>query len=361
MKLLQLDLQYFAGEKTEKATPKKREDERKKGKVAKSQDVNTALILFFAFILLAVMGSFMKDHMLKLYVDAFTEYISMEVTYDTIMIIFINVLQEFAMIVLPMMAIVGVISVAANLLQVGILFTSEPLKFDLKKIDPISGAKRIFSIRAIVELLKSMFKIVIIGTITFSVIWIYKDDMMMLALKSPENAVSFFGRTTIIMGIAAAIALLFLALLDYMYQKYDFEKNIRMSKQDIKDEYKNIEGDPLIKSRLREKQRQIATTRMMAEVPKADVVITNPTHYAIAIKYDEDVAAAPYVVAKGTDTTAQKIKEIAKEYDIMTIENRPLARSMYDQVELNEIIPEDFYQAVAEILAFVYQAEKKVN
>lgn len=361
MELLRLDLQYFAGEKTEKATPKKREDERKKGKVAKSQDVNTALILFFAFILLAVLGSFMKDHMLTLYVDAFTEYISMDVTYDTIMLIFINVLKEFAMIVLPMMAIVGVISIAANLLQVGILFTSEPLKFDLKKIDPISGAKRIFSIRAIVELLKSMLKIVIIGTITFSVIWMYKDDMMMLALKSPENAVSFFGKTTIIMGIAAAIALLFLALLDYMYQKYDFEKNIRMSKQDIKDEYKNIEGDPLIKSRLREKQRQIATSRMMAEVPKADVVITNPTHYAIAIKYDEDVASAPYVIAKGTDTTAQKIKEIAKEYDIMTVENRPLARSMYDQVELNEVIPENFYQAVAEILAFVYQAEKKVN
>jgi len=183
----------------------------------------------------------------------------------------------------------------------------------------------------------------------------------MLALKHPENAVAFFGRVTIIMGVAATIALIILAVLDYMYRKYDFEKSIRMSKQDIKDEHKNIEGDPLIKSKLKEKQRQVAMNRMMAEVPKADVVITNPTHYAIAISYDETVASAPIVVAKGTDAIALKIKEIAKEYDVITVENKPLARSLYEVVDINEVIPEQFYQAVAEVLAFVYQAEKKVN
>lgn len=361
MQQLKLDLQFFAGEKTEKATPKKREDERKKGKVAKSQDINTALILFFGFILLFVLGTYMKEQMMQLYVESFTVHIHESIDYESVMKLVKQKLVQFGMIVLPMMVVVGIISIASNLLQVGFLFTSEPLKLDLKKINPISGAKRIFSVRAIVELAKSMFKIALIGTITFSVIWINKDEMMMLALKDAENAVAFFGQTTIIMGVSAAIALLFLAVLDYLYQKYDFEKNIRMSKQDIKDEHKNVEGDPLIKSRMREKQRQIATSRMMAEVPKADVVITNPTHYAIAIKYDEDQASAPYVLAKGTDYIALKIKDIAKEQQIMTVEDKPLARAMYDVVNLNEVIPEDFYQAVAEILAYVYQAEKMVN
>ena len=358
---IRLDLQFFAGEKTEKATPKKREDERKKGRIAKSQDVNTALLLLFSFIVLAVLGSMMKDNMLTLYTSSFTEYIHWDITEDSIMKLLKEVLMQFAVIVAPVMIVSFIISIAANLLQVGILFTTEPLKFDLKKIDPIKGAKRIFSIRALVELLKSFLKIAFIGSITFTVIWIFKDEMMMLALKHPINAVAFFGRVTIVMGVAATIALLCLAVLDYMYQKYDFEKNIRMSKQDIKDEYKNVEGDPLIKSKLREKQKQFAMRRMMEEVPQADVVITNPTHYAIAIKYDEEVAAAPIVVAKGTDKTAQKIKEIAKENDVMTVENRPLARSLFELVDINEPIPEQFYQAVAEILAFVYKLEKKVN
>ena len=358
---LQLDLQFFAGEKTEKATPKKREDERKKGQVAKSQDVNTAIILLFCFIMLFVVGSFMKDQMLDLFVISFTEHIHEAVTMDTMMNLIVEGLMHFSFIVLPIMAIAVIAAIIANMLQVGVLFTSEPLKFDLKKIDPIQGAKRIFSVRALVELLKSLFKITVIGTITFTVIWIYKDDMMQLAFKPTEAAVAFFGKVTIIMALSAVAALLFLAVLDYIYQKYDFEKKIRMSKQDIKDEYKNIEGDPLIKSKLKEKQRQIATSRMMSEVPEADVVITNPTHYAIAIKYDEQQASAPYVVAKGKDRTALKIKEIAKAHEVITVENKPLARSMYDNVEIDEVIPEQFYQAVAEILAFVYQMEKKVN
>src|SRR5690625_96421 len=156
------------------------------------------------------------------------------------------------------------------------------------------------------------------------------------------------------------IAHLFLAVFDYAYQRYDFEKNMKMSKQDIKDEHKNMEGDPLIKSKLKEKQRQIAMQRMMSEVPEADVVITNPTHYAIAIKYDEEKATAPYVVAKGTDLVALKIKEIAKAHGVMTVENKQLARSLHASIEINDVIPEQFYQAVAEILAYVYQMERKI-
>src|SRR5690625_4151232 len=182
----------------------------------------------------------------------------------------------FVMILATIMSISSIIAIVANFLQVGFLFTTELLKFDFKKIDPIQGAKRIFSIRALIELLKSFFKIAFIGVITFSVIWKYKDDMLQVSLKNAENALSFFGKVTMIMAFAAIIALIILAVFDYAYQRFDYEKNLRMSKQEVKDEFKNVEGDPLIRSKMREKQRQIAMQRMMSEVPEADVIITNP-------------------------------------------------------------------------------------
>ncbi|MFD1360354.1 flagellar biosynthesis protein FlhB [Lentibacillus salinarum] len=362
MPLLKLDLQYFAGaeEKTEKATPKKRQDERKKGKIAKSQDVNTAFLLLFCFSLLFVFGTFMKDHMTALYQRTFTEYVHWEVTVNSVNQVLMEVVIELAKMLSPIMLAAIVAGLTANLTQIGFLFTAEPLKFDLNKINPIQGAKRIFSARALVELLKSLLKIVFIGTITSLVIWIYKDDMMMLAFKTVDSAIGFFGEVTILMGIAAAMALLFLSVFDYVYQTYDFEKNIKMSKKDVKDEHKNMEGDPLIKSKRKERQRDIATRRMMSDVPSADVVITNPTHYAIAVKYDETEASAPFIVAKGADRIALKIKEVAQANDVMTVENRPLARELYDTIEIGDVIPEVFYKAVAEILAYVYRLERKV-
>ena len=356
---LKLDIQYFAGEKTEKATPKKRQDERKKGKVAKSQDVNTAILLLFSFSILFIFGGMMKESMMTLYRQTFTEFIHWDLTENSVHQIFSGASIEVAKMLAPIVLIAIVAGLASNLMQVGFLFTAEPLKFDLKKIDPIQGAKRIFSIRALVELLKSLLKIVFIATVTFAIIWKFKDDMMMMAFKDIEGALSFFGKTTIIMGISATIALLFLSVFDYAYQRYDFEKNMRMSKQDIKDEHKNIEGDPLIKSKIKEKQRQMAMRRMMSEVPTADVVITNPTHYAIAIKYDENKATAPYIVAKGTDQVALKIKEIAKNNDVVTVENRPLARSLYSETEIGDLIPEHFFKAIAEILAYVYRLNNR--
>ncbi len=162
------------------------------------------------------------------------------------------------------------------------------------------------------------------------------------------------------MGVSAAVALIFLAVLDYLYQKFDYEKNIRMSKQDIKDEYKKTEGDPLIKSKIKQKQKEMAMRRMMQDVPKADVIITNPTHYAVALKYDENKMDAPFIIAKGVDLMALKIRQIAKEHDVMTVENRPLARALYDQVEIDQAVPEEFFKAVAEILAYVYKTKQKI-
>lgn len=356
---LVLDLQFFAGEKTEEATPKKRMDERKKGKVAKSQDINTSILLVFCFLALFVFGGFMLEAMLTLFVEAFTMSIHWDVTFESVQMVFNSAAFDAAIMLAPIMLVAIIAGLSANLLQVGFLFTTEPLKFDLKKIDPIKGAKRIFSIRALVELLKSLLKITFIGTVTFSIIWLFKDDVLMLAFANAETALALFGRIAIIMGIASTVALFFLAILDYLYQRYDFNKNLKMSKQDIKDEYKNMEGDPLIKSKIKEKQRMIATRRMMAEVPDADVVITNPTHFAIAIKYNEEKASAPYVLAKGVDRTALKIREIASENGVTVYEDKPLARSLYSIVEVGDVIPEEYYKAIAEILAYIYQMEKK--
>ncbi|MEF3328512.1 flagellar biosynthesis protein FlhB [Oceanobacillus oncorhynchi] len=356
---LTLDLQFFAGEKTEKATPKKRQDERKKGRVAKSQDINTAILLLGCFIGLFVFGGYILEYMTSFYRKSFTEYIHWDVTNHSVQMMFNDSFLQAVLMVAPIMVIAVISGVAANLLQVKFLFSTEPLKFDLKKIDPIKGAKRIFSIRALVEFLKSLLKITLVGAVTFTVIWMNKDQMLMTAFLDAEGALGFFARVTTIMAFSAIALLIFLGVLDYLYQKYDFEKNIRMSKQDIKDEYKNVEGDPLIKSKMKEKQRQIATRRMMSEVPGADVIITNPTHYAIAIKYDEAKAEAPFVIAKGTDSIAQRIKEIAKEHHVQMVENRSLARALYAATEIGEVIPEEYFQPVAEVLAYVYQMEKK--
>jgi len=357
---LNLDLQFFAGEKTEKATPKKKQDSRKKGQVAKSQDINTAITLLAVFMVLMVTGSAMLDAFLRLIRHSFRTYMLMPVTEESVLLLLTEVIIEIAKILAPILGVALLSAVASNFLQIGFLFSTESIQFKLDKIDPIKGFKRIFSLRAIVELLKSILKISFVGLVTFWVIWGRMDEIMTLSQKTVAASMATLGDITVRVGMYASVALLFLSLLDYLYQKYDFEKNIRMSKQDIKDEYKNIEGDPLIKSKIKQKQREMAMQRMMQEIPNADVVITNPTHFAIVLKYDEQKSDAPYVVAKGVDFVAQKIKLVAKENNIVMMENRPLARSLYDQAEIGQAIPEEFFKAVAEILAFVYKTKGKI-
>ncbi|MFE8695168.1 flagellar biosynthesis protein FlhB [Cytobacillus sp. FJAT-53684] len=358
--LVTLDLQLFAGEKTEKATPKKRQDSRKKGQVAKSQDVNTAIVLLAVFLFFIFAGSYIKDIIIYIMKYSFQDLMLTELTETNIHTIFLVILKELVLLLGPIMLVAMLAGVASNYMQVGFLFSTEAIQPKLDKLDPIKGFKRIFSVRAIVELLKSMLKIGFVGFVTFTVLWNRIDEILILSQKPVGAALVTIGNLTVQMGLFAAGALLFLSLLDYLYQKYDFEKNIRMSKQDIKDEYKNIEGDPLIKSKIKQKQREMAMSRMMQEVPNADVVITNPTHYAVALKYDEAKSDAPYVVAKGVDFVAQKIKLIAKEKDIITVENRPLARALYSQAEIGDAIPEEFFKAVAEILAYVYRTKRKI-
>ncbi|MEK3978064.1 flagellar biosynthesis protein FlhB [Psychrobacillus sp. FSL K6-2836] len=358
---LRLDLQYFAGEKTEKATPKKRQDSRKKGQVLKSPDVTSAIVLLSVFVFLFFFASFLRTEIFSFFSMTFTKYMLIEtLTIETAIIIYKDMLLEMAMILLPIMLVAVVAAVAANFFQFGLLFTTEPLKFDLKKIDPIKGLKRIFSLKAIIELLKSILKISFIGSVTTLILWMNLEQVLSLSFKTAWDTLSTVGWLTGMMGIAASCVLLFISILDFFYQKFDYEKNLKMSKQDIKDEHKNSEGDPIIKSRIRQRQREMAMRRMMQEIPTADVVITNPTHFAIALKYDDESMDAPTVVAKGADFVAQKIKLIAKENNVVMVENRPLARSMFDQVEVGQRIPDEFFKAVAEVLAYVYRIKQKI-
>ncbi len=360
MAFLRMDLQFFAQEKTEKATPKKRQETRKKGQVAKSTDINTAIILLLVFIFLWLIGGFVGERIFIFMQYMFQEFLLFTLTPENVQSLFLELISQAVMIVAPIMLVAFLAGVISNYVQVGFLFAPEAIKMKLSKLNPIEGFKRIYSIRAIVELLKSMLKICLVGLVTFTILWISIDQVLFLSLIPIADSLVFVGTLTVTMGIAVAILLLFLAVLDYMYQRYDHEKKIKMSKQDVKDEYKKTEGDPLIKSKIKEKQRQMAMQRMMQEVPKADVVITNPTHYAVALKYDGEKMDAPVVIAKGVDFLAQKIKGIAKHNEIITVENRPLARALYDQAEIGDEVPEDLFKAVAEVLAYVYRIKNKV-
>ncbi len=362
MKLLvMLDLQFFAGEKTEKATPKKRQDARKKGQVLKSQDVTAAVLLLLTFFFLLFFAPFMYDGLKGFLLQALNRNLLIEtLNEETVMDMYVESLKEMAIIALPIMVVAMIAGIGANFFQFGLLFTTETLKIDLKKMDPIKGIKKIISVRAIVNLIKSLLKVTLIGAVTTVVILIYLEEVLSLALHSPAQILATVAYLSAIMGIAASVMLVAIALFDYLYERFEYEKQLKMSKQDLKDEYKNSEGDPLIKSKIKQRQREMAMRRMMSEIPSADVVITNPTHYAIALKYDENEMDAPRVVAKGTDFVAQKIKMIAKENDITMVENRPLARAMYDQVEIGQAVPEEFFKAVAEVLAYVYRIKRKI-
>jgi len=355
--LLSLDLQFFAGEKTEKATPRKKQDARKKGQVAKSADVNTAISLLTIFLSFLFIGAFMRDRILLLMRGTFQDFLLINLSDQNVNDLFLTMAYQAGIILAPVMGVALVAGVMSNYLQIGFLFSTEAIQMKLNKLDPIQGFKRIYSIRAIVELFKSLLKISFVGFVTFAVLWLDLDNVLRLSHLTVEQSLLFIASLTVKMGLFASLALLLLSLLDYMYQRYDYEKNLKMSKQDIKDEYKKSEGDPLIKSKIKQRQREMAMRRMMQDVPTADVIITNPTHYAIALKYDESKMDAPFVVAMGVDLVAQKIKEIAKENEVMMVENRPLARALYPQVEIGQAIPEEFFQAVAEIIAYVYQSK----
>ena len=265
----------------------------------------------------------------------------------------------FVLSALPLLLICGLVVVICTVAQTRGLFTMKAAAPKFGRMNPLQGIKKMFSLRGVVELLNSIVKIIILGYIIYNSLGEQFFFMPRLMDMSLEQALAFTGNIILDIAKTAAIVMVFVAGFDYLYQWWDFEKNLRMSKQELKEEFKQTEGDPQVKGKIKERQQQQARQRMMQNVPNADVVIRNPTHYAVAIQYNPHQNNAPVVIAKGMDSLALRIVKVAQEHDIITMENKPLARGLYETVDLDREIPEQFYQPVAEVLAFVYNLKKK--
>ena len=354
-----------ASEKTESATTRRREKERERGNIAKSRDFSAALVITISVALLAVMGKFMLDRMMNLLRFTFTNIHPDTVCTDNIMGILAPYLKECAGIVLPFLLTLAISAIIIVRLDVGHVFAIQKAKFDFNNISPkraLENAKKLFNPfepRTMVEFAKSIIKIVVVGACGYATANSIKDELFAILGAEPATSMGVICSILIKMLINMCLAMIVLGLLDKKYQDWEYEKSIKMTKQEVKDEYKDIEGDPKIKSKIKSIQIQMSKQRMMANVPKADVVVTNPTHYAVAIKYDKTIAPAPIVIAKGVDYVAFRIRDIAKNNNVPIVENRPIARALYNTVPIDGIIPSDLYVAVAEILAYVYNKKGK--
>lgn len=368
---LPLNLQFFAkdgpgGEKTEEPTAKKLEDARKEGQVAKSREIANGLGLLALFLLLKFMVGSIGTRFLESFSMVYNRIpVICRLNGGTspmgdISILLRTVMLRLLIILLPILLIGFAVAFISDLFQVKWRPTTKPLQPKFSKLNPLNGFKKIFSAQSLVELVKSIAKILLIALVSYS--YIKDKGALLYALydMSMMQAVNLIGETVIDLGIRISAIYMIIAGADFMYQKYKFKNDMKMTKQEVKEEYKNAEGDPEIKGKIKARMREASQRRMMQAIPKADVVITNPTHYAVAIQYDTEVAPAPIVVAKGSDYLAQKIKEIARENNIEIVEDKPLARMLYANVDVDKQIPPELYQAVAEVLAMVYHAQGRI-
>ena len=346
-------------EKTEEPTPKKLEDARKEGNVARSMELSGFIVLFIAIIVIIFYFGYLTSQLTEFY-KFYISFIGTEITKNIIIKIILKSVLNFFLLLAPLLIAVFIAAILANVAQFGFLFTIKPLIPKFEKINPIQGLKKLFSFKTIFEGFKMTLKVTIAFIVGGWLFLKFLKEIPKLELMNFFEQLKWFEEKALIIIFAMLAVFLVFALIDFMYQKYTYIKSLRMSKQEIKDEYKQTEGNPEIKAKIRQLQREMAKKRMMSEVPKADVVITNPTHYAVAIRYDKTKDEAPRVIAKGVDNLAIKIKEIAREHDILIVENPPLARELYKLVEVDELIPPKLYQAVAEVLAFVYKAKNRL-
>ena len=363
--ILRYDLQWFAsgegGEKTEPATAKKLEDARKEGKVAKSKELTAAFDLIVLFLVLKFFVTYVGESMLEVYTVIYSgiaDFVSINRTGISSVAVssyLRNVIIKYIIIVIPFFIFGVVITMLVSIYQVGWKVTSKPLQPKLDKFNPINGFKRIFSKDSLFELIKSIFKIGLIAYVAYTSISGHKDDLFVLYDITLQQAVGLVGEIIINAGLKISIVYLLVGIADFAYHKHKFNEDMKMTKQEVKDEYKNAEGDPQVKGRQRARMREASQRRMMQDVPKADVVITNPTHLAVAIKYEPQESKAPVVLAKGEDYLAEKIKETARENNVEIVENKPLARMLYHNVDIGSEIPPELYQSVAEVLAMVYK------
>ena len=369
--MLELNLQFFGkdgpgGEKTEEPTAKKLDDARKEGQVAKSREIGNGLGLLALFLVLKLWTGQIGINFMETFtlvynrIPTITKLLGGVAPENEMIILLRHSILQIIIIIAPIFIVGFIVALLSDLFQVKWRPTSKPLMPKFSKLNPIKGFQKIFSTNSIIELIKSLAKIFIIGYISYnylkdevSTIFLFYDmDMMQVLLQLLKIVTD--------LGIRISAIYMIFAFADYLYQKWKFKEDMKMTKQEVKEEYKNQEGDPQIKGKIRQKMMEASRRRMMQALPQADVVITNPTHYAVAIKYDPAVSDAPLVVAKGQDSLAMKIKEIAKEHSVEIVENKPLARMLYANVEVGEMVPPELYQAVAEVLAFVYHLQGKV-
>ena len=366
--LLPYHLQFFAndegGEKTEEPTAKKIEDSRKEGQVAKSKELTSAAMLLAFFLCLRVFISFIGERLVTVF-----PYFWKDMAADSkggfehvrAWQILLDSVQYIAITILPFVLVAFVIAFLTQRIQITWKVTSKPMQPKLSKMNPLSGFKRMFSKQALFELVLSIFKVVLFTAVAYSVIKDYIGVFVTAYDLTIPDCLSILFDMVIALGIKISIVYLIIALADWVFQKWKHKKDLRMTKQEVKDEYKNQEGDPKVKSQQRQRMQQASRRRMMQSVPEADVVITNPTHFAVALKYDNTVSMAPVVVAKGADYLAFKIRDLARENHVEIVENKPLARMLYANVEVGNEIPPELYQAVAEVLAYFYKLQNKVS
>ncbi len=360
LQVFRIDLQLFA-DKTEKATPRRRQQAAEKGQIPRSAELNSVLVLLAAFMAVKI---FIPDMIQEW--TAFTQNIfkmftanNFDLNYRTFQNMFIMTVISVTKILAPVVGGAMVAGILASVAQVGFRFNMSLIKFDLNNVNPINGFKRMFSSQALAELVKSFLKVFIVTYVAYSE---YVKQLSVFTGLTDMNlraSSAYIGQTTVNIAFKVILWLAVLAVADYIFQKWRHESQLKMSKQEIKDEYKQQEGDPQLKGKIKQKQREMAMSRMMQSLPNADVVITNPTHFAVALQYDNTMGA-PVVIAKGQDRVALRIKEIAKEHDIVTVENKPLAQALFRGTEIGDSIPPELYQAVAEVLAFVYKLKGKM-
>jgi flagellar biosynthetic protein FlhB len=347
-------------DRTEAPTEKRRQEARSRGNIAKSTEINSALVLLAGLLLLKFFGPWMLKNMSGFVIHTFELISNPKVDSTFFTQLFIESIKATFIICFPVCLGILVIGVFANIIQVGFLFTMQPLIPKFEKINPLSGAKRLFSLRSFIELIKNLLKLTIIGAVAFITVKGEFDKFIGLGDTTVNAMFVFMLNVSYNVVFRIALILIILAILDYAYQRYETERGLKMTRHELKEELKQTEGDPQIKARIRALQREMARRRMMQEVPKATVVVTNPTHIAIAIRYEPLEMDTPKVVAKGKRLIAEQIKKLAQEAGVPIVENKPLARAMYDKVNVGEDIPVEFFAAVAEILAYVYKLKKKV-
>lgn len=359
-RLMPLNLQFFAEEKTEQPTQKRKKDARERGQVAKTNEFSTSLLLLGGFATVYLLADYLVAETFGFTRHLFSDEIyAVKFTLSDIHRFFIDVVWQGARLAGPFMAAALIIGLVSQTAQVGFLFTTKPLQPKLERINPLAGFKRIFSKRAIVELLKALLKVILVTWVTWLLLRSKLAVFPELTMLNPADAVAIVGGMIFQIGLWIGMLLVIIAAADYAFQRYELRRNLMMTKKEVREELKETEGDPLLRSRLRQRQREIASRRMMAEVPTADVVVTNPTHLAVALRYDASRDHAPVVVAKGAGRVAERIKAIAKEHDIPVVEDVWLARTLYHTVAVGMVIPETLYKAVAELLAFVYRLKRK--